>query len=298
MVIRKNRLGKRAALIGLLIGLFGGFETERLEENPFLLTSIAKAAEVKQASSVLVTERNEKKRKSDEPSETSKKSYQPTFKKYSMFNSAVYVYTSGTNETLKVSLGTSKLERLINMKMNKETAKINMGMFGPGSQHGGMYLVDGKYIQAPSARYISLHLYKDGRIDIANYDNKTFARSKLNQLKQQTNFVVGTSYALVQDGVKNLENAYRFSHSTQRNPRSLFGQLKDGRYILVAVDGRSGTSKGVTADQSALIMLKLGAVEAVNFDGGGSSSLVVRGKTVNRPTENRNIGSALFVVKK
>ncbi len=243
-------------------------------------------------------EKNYPAKKSASVTSDVRKPHLSSFKMYRFYDSDVYVYTTGTNETLTVSMGSSKREKLKDMKMANETAKINLGMFGEGFQHAGMYLLNGKYIQQPSDKYINLHVYKDGRVDIMNYDRRKLGLSTIKKLQQETNFVVGTTYSLVQDGVKNLENAFSFSNSTERHPRSLFGQLKDGRYVLVAVDGRRSKSLGVNASRSADIMLKLGAVEAVNLDGGGSSSLIVGGKIKNKPSDSRSIGSALFVVKK
>ena len=61
-----------------------------------------------------------------------------------------------------------------------------------------------------------------------------------------------------------------------RHPRSAVGVLRDGGTLLVVVDGRQPASRGVTPNELAALLLGLGAVDAVNLDGGGSSALVVR----------------------
>lgn len=217
------------------------------------------------------------------------------------FDSDVHVYISGIDETLAVTKGKKHLETLQELKMPNEVAKINLGFFNPktGGQHGGSYLVNGKYESSPSGRYMDLHYYKNGRIDIINYE-KELSQEKVNELKEETHFVVGTSYSLVQDGKKNLEGAQVFSHSNGRNPRTMFGQMADGRFVMAVVDGRKVDSKGVTADQSAEIMLELGCVEAVNMDGGGSSTLIVNNELKNTPSDGRQrlIGSSLHIIKK
>lgn len=220
-----------------------------------------------------------------------------TYQKLRYYDSDVHVYVSGKGETLAVSKGKEGLEPLKNITVRNEVAKINMGMFDSWFEHGGMYLVDGEYLQPPHKRYIDLHYYKNGKIDIDNYDD-TFSKSKLTILKEETHFVVGTTYSLVQDGIKNLQNADLYSHANGRNPRTLFGQRADGRFVMVVVDGRKVSSKGVTADQSANIMLDLNCVEAVNMDGGGSSSIRVNGELKNSPSEGRerHIGSALLII--
>ena len=75
----------------------------------------------------------------------------------------------------------------------------------------------------------------------------------------------------------------------RRHPRSAVGIDRDGRVWLVVVDGRQDASRGATLGELALLMRSLGAVDALNLDGGGSSALVVRppgGAPVrlNRPT--------------
>jgi exopolysaccharide biosynthesis protein len=60
------------------------------------------------------------------------------------------------------------------------------------------------------------------------------------------------------------------------NPRTLVGLSDHGRYLyLVAIDGRlTGYSAGTTNAQSAALMLAVGATDAINLDGGGSTELV------------------------
>ena len=83
-------------------------------------------------------------------------------------------------------------------------------------------------------------------------------------------------------------------------PRTAVGQLFDGRDVLVTVDGRQpGYSAGMTPIQLAELLASIGVKEAANLDGGGSTSLVVNGLLVNRPSDHageRPVGTALVVV--
>jgi exopolysaccharide biosynthesis protein len=83
------------------------------------------------------------------------------------------------------------------------------------------------------------------------------------------------------------------------NPRTGLGVTATGRILLVVVDGRqSRWSVGATMYRFAAIMKDLGAVEAVNLDGGGSSTMVVRGKVVNRPSDGfqRKVSNAAVIL--
>jgi exopolysaccharide biosynthesis protein len=80
------------------------------------------------------------------------------------------------------------------------------------------------------------------------------------------------------------------------HPRTAAGRTRDGALILMVVDGRQAVSRGVSLDELAAMMVGVGAVDALNLDGGGSSTLVVNGVLLNRPTGGvfqREVMSAL-----
>ena len=85
-----------------------------------------------------------------------------------------------------------------------------------------------------------------------------------------------------------------------RAPRSAFGVTKDGNYVLAVVDGRQSQSHGCTLTEWAELLKQYGCVNALNFDGGGSSALVIGGKLQNSPSdgEERSVGSALVILEK
>ncbi|OLC29848.1 MAG: hypothetical protein AUH31_05955 [Armatimonadetes bacterium 13_1_40CM_64_14] len=86
----------------------------------------------------------------------------------------------------------------------------------------------------------------------------------------------------------------------RRHPRTALGVLPDGRIILLVVDGRSPPhSLGMTLVELALEMRRLGAVDAMNLDGGGSSTMVVSGRVVNLPSDEngeRAVATSLLVL--
>lgn len=74
----------------------------------------------------------------------------------------------------------------------------------------------------------------------------------------------------------------------ERHPRTLIGETANGELIAVTVDGRQpGTSRGMTLLESAELMLQLGACEAINLDGGGSTTMAVGRTVLNRPSDTQ-----------
>lgn len=82
-----------------------------------------------------------------------------------------------------------------------------------------------------------------------------------------------------------------------RHPRTAVGRTAEGDVWLVAVDGRSPFSIGASLPEMAAIMRRLGCVEAMNLDGGGSTTLAAVGLTLNRPSDGRErpVATALVV---
>lgn len=70
-----------------------------------------------------------------------------------------------------------------------------------------------------------------------------------------------------------------------RHPRTAAGVRADGTLIFVTVDGRQPeTSVGMSIPELTDLMLELGCVSAMNLDGGGSTTMVINGQVVNRPS--------------
>jgi hypothetical protein len=101
--------------------------------------------------------------------------------------------------------------------------------------------------------------------------------------------VVGGGPRLVRDGrlaVTSRPEGFFGSFVSGRNPRTLAGVRADGRVILVTVDGRrNGWSAGMTLGEAARLMRSLGARDALNLDGGGSTAMTVLGELVSRPSD-------------
>jgi len=94
-----------------------------------------------------------------------------------------------------------------------------------------------------------------------------------------------------------------------RNPRTAIGIAQKGRrFFLVAVDGRQQPySDGMTLHELAKLMLDLGATQALNLDGGGSTTLVYADpdssgtlRIANHPSDRdgeRPVGNAIAIMR-
>ncbi len=96
---------------------------------------------------------------------------------------------------------------------------------------------------------------------------------------------------LVRDGkpVYRANEAFTVSQIAPRHPRTAVGQLADGSVLIfVVVDGRQpGYSIGMTNFEMALTLMRLGAVRAMQLDGGGSSTLAFDGTVLNSPSDGQ-----------
>jgi hypothetical protein len=84
-----------------------------------------------------------------------------------------------------------------------------------------------------------------------------------------------------------------------RNPRTLAGRTVDGTIVLATIDGRQTTSVGASLAETATVAQALGMVDAVNLDGGGSTTMSLHGALVNQPSGSsgeRAVGDALVYI--
>lgn len=85
-----------------------------------------------------------------------------------------------------------------------------------------------------------------------------------------------------------------------RHPRTAAGISRAGTLLFVTVDGRKpGLSAGATIEEMRSIMMLLGAVDAINLDGGGSSAMIVNDRIVSVPSDEegeRSVADAILIL--
>ena len=187
-------------------------------------------------------------------------------------------------------------------KEHEAVVAINGGAFvdinglSNGGEPKGVLIEDGKVISADRNRD-----HGGGVIGFTN-DNKLFLADM-------------SAYAAVENGVRDAVEFGPFlivngnPSFIQGNggygihPRTAIGQRKDGVVLFLVVDGRRIDSMGAGMKDLTDIMLKYGAYNAANLDGGNSSVLVINNKIVNRPInwdnleQTRPIASGFIVTK-
>ena len=115
---------------------------------------------------------------------------------------------------------------------------------------------------------------------------------------------IGGGPTLVKNGQKHItytEEVFFGSGvgNTNRDPRTVIGYTADKHVIMMVIDGRQADSEGLSLPEAADLMISLGCVEAMNLDGGGSSTMAVGNQLVNLPaggTFQRPIPTMLAIV--
>jgi hypothetical protein len=134
-------------------------------------------------------------------------------------------------------------------------------------------------------------------------DRVTVNQTLGSRLADEARLVVGAGPLLLEKGQINVrirEEAIAPDIAFGRAPRTGAGVTADGTVLLMVVDGRSQHSAGMTLKEFAQYLKRFGAVSAVNFDGGGSSEMVLDGKIMNRPSDGseRPVGIGLGIFRK
>ncbi len=108
---------------------------------------------------------------------------------------------------------------------------------------------------------------------------------------QDVEQAIGGGPWLVQGGVIAVdwkEEKFQLTDFVEKqHPRTAVGVTEEGILLLVTVDGRQAVSQGVSLFQMAEIMKTLGAKNAINLDGGGSTTMTIGGVTVNSPSDGK-----------
>ena len=165
-------------------------------------------------------------------------------------------------------------------------------------QPEGVCIKDGTVLNAYTAGSYFFGIEKDGTPIIGDETTYNIVSDELQEAVSGRNL-------LVQDG-SNLAEGETSAFYTDKHPRTAVGITEDKDVLLVVADGRSSVSAGLSLNDLADYMISLGAVTAMNLDGGGSSTMVVKDadtnvmKVKNVPSDGseRPCGNSLLIIDK
>lgn len=178
----------------------------------------------------------------------------------------------------------------------EQFATRERAIFGvSGTMNSGLIIHNGvplrKNVEKSSIRFRSgiVIVYRDGTV-------KTINRAK----KQNYNYKAenaehGGVWHALQFGPVLVQNGEVVSglKKNERHPRIIFGYCEPGHYVIVAVDGRTKKSIGITEQEMGELMYGLGCKEAMNLDGGNSAVMLFMGKTINTPSGKDRDGDGI-----
>lgn len=184
-------------------------------------------------------------------------------------------------------------------------AAVNADFFTPEGRTVGTEVVDGVVRTAADRPTFAWRRGAPPWMGVAQVDRESLRLGWPVDLDEGDRLTeaVGGFPDLIDGGMRvgDLEVAERPAFAAARHPRSAVGYDSErGLAWLVLVDGRQVPySAGMSLPELAQLMEALGADEAINLDGGGSSALVLDGSPVNRPSDatgERPVVNALALV--
>lgn len=155
----------------------------------------------------------------------------------------------------------------------------------------------------------SIKIPDDGYVIVGNNNGLLNSLKKKDRLKinwqsspdwsDVTEAVSGGPYLIMNSEVyvDEAEQKFKFAKKDAFAARSAIGIGNNGNLFLITVNGRRDKKSGLTLKEFAAFLNKLELKEAINLDGGGSTTLVVDGKTINELSERheRKISNGLLI---
>jgi exopolysaccharide biosynthesis protein len=204
---------------------------------------------------------------------------------------------------LQVDLTLNHLELIYEPNYNIETSKmasaagalaaVNAGFFDTRNGGSVTYLKDnGQIREQDTSGWKPNQLFNGAMlIDIHNqvFINKIKSNIWYDQLPE-FNEVLVTGPILLNNGGTTWLEAVPFN--TSRHPRTCACNTLDEKLILLTVDGRHQEAAGMSLFELAKILKGLGCHDAINLDGGGSTTMWLRDQgVVNKPSDNQKFDS-------
>ncbi|MBL7724105.1 MAG: phosphodiester glycosidase family protein [Chitinophagaceae bacterium] len=140
---------------------------------------------------------------------------------------------------------------------------------------------------------------------------KYYTAGGFSELSQEGHFskwkmetAVGGGPVLVQENDVRIKNNEELKFAGKaiydKHPRTAMGYTRDGKLIIMVVEGRNKNAAGITLEQLGSMMQELQCWEALNLDGGGSSCMLVNGKETIKVSDvsGQRPVPAVFIIRK
>jgi exopolysaccharide biosynthesis protein len=188
----------------------------------------------------------------------------------------------------KENIRTSKQAAAANVK-----AAINAGFFNVKDGGSATYIkTAGRIVDSDTAKKWLKNKNMTGSVLIDSKRHLSITASMPNDYfdsHKEYPYVLVTGPLLLEGHKKLLLPAT--SLVTTKHPRTCLGVINKHKIILVTLDGRTTEAQGMTLIKLTDLMISLGCADAVNLDGGGSTTLWIKGKpfdgVVNMPCDNK-----------
>jgi exopolysaccharide biosynthesis protein len=150
---------------------------------------------------------------------------------------------------------------------------------GAGGEVKGCLVIDGEEYGKPKGGDWKMFGFKyDDRLYIANYEEEDVSEYR---------WAVEFFPALIVDGEISITGSFGMGIQ----PRTTIGQTESGDFMMLIVDGRQvGYSLGCTVADCAEIMLRYGACQGANMDGGSSSVMWYKGEQITKSSSKQGNG--------
>jgi exopolysaccharide biosynthesis protein len=188
------------------------------------------------------------------------------------------------------------------------TLDKNGKVLSVAEERGGTIPEEGTLLQGigKGADWLRLHAKVGSKLKI-DQEVKT-ADGKPLKINKQTSIVSGGPILLkdgkpvvdaTAEGFNWSESTFYYDFGVRRHPRTIAGTTPDGKIIIVVADGRlPGVAAGLNFKEEVELMKSLGVSDAVNLDGGGSSTFIGPDGLRGHPSDGqeRPTGDALLVM--
>lgn len=154
--------------------------------------------------------------------------------------------------------------------INASTFDVNNGALrGTNIQYGKKYSNDGSTF---NRTYLTIEK-----------DNRTLSYSVTEPSIENVNVSLLGFFPIIIDG-KNVINEFGadYPHKGMPNPQQVIYQYENGTIGVLTVEGRIGSQRGMTIEECTALLIDKGVNFAYLLDGGGSSTLTINGRTINR----------------